>query len=162
MRTLHWSNYFLNFSSPEFFTEFWKKNVLVNTEKINFLISIIIYVYIHILLKKHNYKKRNISANLNTKPKYLNYNLIMHSSYFVTSTNYLKTADAEPIYKIDDIRVWIDISEENTLCWWDGELYMTPDRTKNVNDTFSFEHEHEKCMNVRDTGFVQTAISSCL
>ena len=25
VRTLHWSNYFLNFSSPEFFTEFWKK-----------------------------------------------------------------------------------------------------------------------------------------
>ena len=32
------------------------------------------------------------------------------------STNNLKTADMEPIYKIDDIRVWIDISEENTLC----------------------------------------------
>ena len=49
---------------------------------------------------KLNYKKRNISANLNIKPKYLNYN-----SHFVTSTNNLKTADAEPIYKIDDIRV---------------------------------------------------------
>ena len=35
---------------------------------------------------------------------------------------------------------------------------MTPDRTKNVNDMFSFVHEHEKCINVRDTGFVQTAI----
>jgi hypothetical protein len=38
---------------------------------------------------------------------------------------------------------------------------MTPDRKKNVNDRFSFVHEHEKCMNVRDMGFVQTAIFSC-
>ena len=38
---------------------------------------------------------------------------------------------------------------------------MTPDRTKNVNDTFSLVHEHEKCIKVRDTGFVQTAITSC-
>ena len=38
---------------------------------------------------------------------------------------------------------------------------MTPDRTENVNDMVSFVHEHEKCMNVRDTGYVQMAISSC-
>ena len=62
-------------------------------------------MYIHILLKKYNYKEMNISVNINTKPKYLNYNLIMHSSHFVMSMNNLKTADVEPINKIDDIRV---------------------------------------------------------
>ena len=38
---------------------------------------------------------------------------------------------------------------------------LMPDRKKNVNDMFSFVHEHENCINVRGTGFVQTAISSC-
>jgi len=32
---------------------------------------------------------------------------------------------------------------------------MPPDRTKNINDTFSFVHEHEKCINIRDMGLVR-------
>ena len=46
VRTLHWSNYFLNFSSPKFFTEFWKKHVFGQYGK-NYFLNFNHYLYIY-------------------------------------------------------------------------------------------------------------------